>query len=45
MTQITVYEETEQRLEDLAEICDTTVAEIIDSLLEYEDVIKRDYGI
>ncbi len=45
MTTITVYDDTEKKLEELAEICDTTVAEIIDSLLDYADEVRMDYGI
>ena len=45
MTNITVYDDTEKRLEELAEICDTTVAEIIDSLLDYADDVRHDYGV
>ena len=45
MTQITVYDEAAERLERLAEICDTSVAEIIDSLLDYETEVRQDYGL
>lgn len=45
MTSITVYDDTAKELEKLAEICDTTVAEIVSDLMDYADEVKHDYGI
>ncbi len=37
MTNITVYDDTAEKLEEIAEKNDTSVAEVIDMLMEYAD--------
>jgi len=37
MTNITVYDDTAEKLEEIAEKNDTTIAELIDMLIEYAD--------
>lgn len=42
MTTITVYDDTYQRLDKLAEDLDVTIAEVIDTLMDYESDIRTD---
>lgn len=39
MTNITIYDDTAEKLEEIAERQDTTVAELIDALMDFIDEI------
>ena len=45
MTDITVYDVEAEELCNIAEANDTTVAEIVEMLMEYAEDMKRDNGL
>ena len=45
MTNITVYDIEARGLEKIADANDTTIAEVVEMLMEYADEMKRDNGL
>ena len=45
MTSITVYDIEAKELEKIADANDTTIAEVVEMLMEYADEMKRDNGL
>ena len=45
MTNITVYDIEAKELEKIADANDTTIAEVVEMLMEYADEMKRDNGL
>lgn len=45
MKQITVYDIEADKLEKIADVNDTSVAEIIEMLMDYIEEMKRDNGL
>ena len=45
MTKIMSYEYEANKLEEIAEANDTTVAEVISMLMDYVDEMKKDYQL
>ena len=44
MTNITVYDIEAEQLEKIADANDTTVAEVVESLMQYVEEMKKDNG-
>lgn len=45
MTRITVYDIEAEELEKIADANDTTIAEVVEMLMEYANEMKRDNGL
>ena len=45
MTNITVYDIEAEQLHEIADANDTTVAEIVEMLMDYTEEMKRDNGL
>ena len=45
MTNITVYDIEANELEKIAEANDTTIAEVVEMLMEYAEEMKKDNGL
>jgi hypothetical protein len=45
MTNITVYDIEAEELNKIADVNDTTVAEIVEMLMDYAEEMKRDNGL
>ena len=45
MQNITVYDIEAEELERIADENDTTIAEVVEMLLEYAEDMKKDYGL
>lgn len=45
MTTIKVYDIEAEELEKIADANDTTIAEVVEMLMEYADEMKRDNGL
>ena len=45
MTNITVYDIEAKELEKIADANDTTIAEVVEMLMEYANEMKRDNGL
>lgn len=45
MTNITIYDIEATELEKIADVNDTTVAEVVDMLMEYAEEMKKDNGL
>ena len=45
MTKITVYDIEAEELEKIADVNDTTVAEVVSMLMEYAEEMKKNYGM
>ena len=45
MTNITVYDIESNELEKIAEANDTTIAEVVEMLMDYAEEMKKDHGL
>lgn len=45
MQPITIYDVEAEQLEKIADVNDTTIAEVVEMLMDYAEEMKRDYNL